>query len=953
MAVKKKNTKKDCLIEGCPDICSTVLDTSPCMAVLLDAKGVILYANARAKKFLGFKKHGVKGISYDAPAWRIAAVDGGRFPSSKLPFSVVKKTKKPVKDIRHIIETNPGKRLIVSVSMAPLFDESGGFAGAAAFLTDISAQIKADEFMENKISKSREQAAISTIRAQMWKLVSAGGKDENEIIKILLDTVGPALGAERLVFNAIVNGRVRAVNEWRHKSAKIAVKGMASDPKYFLAIQQGGGQFILTVENMLDRLGPHLRGAGRPIFLAVVRMIGSNPSLFTPYIVDGKTEGYIICRGLNEPVTRWSEEKKAIIAEASQIISSIVSRRRAEVNKYESEEKYRSLFSNMENGTALHRAVRDLKGKIKDYEFVEVNQAWINDTGFHYKKEEMPCKSAKEVMPFLPPQAWKELNKVTDTGISWQNVVMWPPDRWLFIKAFRPMKDCLAIVCSNVTEIKKSEMAIKESETKYRGLFNNANDMVFVAMIGEDGSRRDIAEANGVACRVLKMTQKELTSKNMDDITAEESKKKLRDTAGELAAKGRAVYELMLSASDGRRIYAEFSSHVFYYAGKKAVLSIARDMTDRKLAEEAIRESEGKFRTLSEQSLIGIGIMQSGKFMYINDAFSSMVGYDRQRILSLESWEFAEMIHPDDRDFVSIQARKKMEGVPGAAQSYQFRLKTESGEYKWFEIYSKTINYMGAAADLFAVADISIIKQAQEKLENTIDELQRSNDELEKFAYVASHDLQEPLRMVSNYVQLLQRRYGGRLDSDADEFIGYAVEGAERMGRLIKDLLAYSRINTLKGDFVEIDLNSAVNAALLNLEGAMKEKNAQIRFENLPCVKGDEFQIVQLLQNLIGNAVKFTVPGLAPVVEISGQKIGSRAEICVKDNGIGIAPKYFDKIFAIFQRLHSKTEYEGTGIGLSICKKIVERHSGSIWVESEEGNGTRFYFTLELAEVKK
>lgn len=248
--------------------------------------------------------------------------------------------------------------------------------------------------------------------------------------------------------------------------------------------------------------------------------------------------------------------------------------------------------------------------------------------------------------------------------------------------------------------------------------------------------------------------------------------------------------------------------------------------------------------------------------------------------------------------------------------------------------------------------EIAERKRAEESLKHAVDDLARSNKELEQFAYVASHDLQEPLRTVASYVELLERRYKGQLDDKADRYIAFAVDGAHRMSTLINDLLAYSRVGTRGKDFVKVDLAALFSKVTSDLKVAASESGAMITADQLPAVIGDESQLVQLFQNLIGNAIKFKKEDEPPRIHLSAESKKSEWIFGIHDNGIGIEPRFYDRIFTIFQRLHTKEEYPGTGVGLAICKRIVERHGGRMWLESKPGEGSTFFFTLPLTEAE-
>ena len=274
---------------------------------------------------------------------------------------------------------------------------------------------------------------------------------------------------------------------------------------------------------------------------------------------------------------------------------------------------------------------------------------------------------------------------------------------------------------------------------------------------------------------------------------------------------------------------------------------------------------------------------------------------------------------------------------------------------RWYDIYAfKVKNEESEVAILFN--DITEFKRVETELreyQNTLEEkvdkrtreLARSNAELEHFAYIASHDLREPLRMITSFLQLLERRYKDHLDHDANEFIDYAVDGAKRLNNRINDLLEYSKVTSKEPVLVDVELEKVLDDALINLVIRTEEKNAIIEHDPLPLVKGDENLLTMLLQNIIGNSVKYN-DKKPPKIRISSKKEDNRYIISIKDNGIGIKPEHLDRIFTIFQRLHAKDEYEGTGIGLAIAEKIVHQHHGEIWAESKLGEGTTFYFTI-------
>ena len=355
----------------------------------------------------------------------------------------------------------------------------------------------------------------------------------------------------------------------------------------------------------------------------------------------------------------------------------------------------------------------------------------------------------------------------------------------------------------------------------------------------------------------------------------------------------------------------------------------------------ARQRAEARFRVAVESSPNGMVMVdRGGKIVLVNREVERLFGYTRDELLgqSIEVLVPAHVRerHPDLRTgfFGHPQSR-----AMGAGRDLHGRRK--DGSQVLVEIGLNPIETDEGLFVLASVVDISARKQAEE-------ELRRSNEELERFAYVASHDLQEPLRTVASYVQLLARRYRDRLDKDAGEFIDFAVQGSLRMQRLIEDLLTFSRVGTRGGALVPIDSGTALEAAIASLRASIDEAQAIITHDRLPAVLADPVQLEHLFTNLVGNAIKFR-GAVAPRVHVGAALDGGRWILSVRDNGIGIDPQYFERIFVIFQRLHGREEYPGTGIGLAICKKIVERHGGRIWVESQPGSGTTFFFTLAAA----
>jgi PAS domain S-box-containing protein len=380
------------------------------------------------------------------------------------------------------------------------------------------------------------------------------------------------------------------------------------------------------------------------------------------------------------------------------------------------------------------------------------------------------------------------------------------------------------------------------------------------------------------------------------------------------------------------------------------VLGVIVDVSERKIVEMHLAQMESRYRGLLEAAPDAMVVVnQDGEIVLLNLQAEKQFGYRRdelvgQKVKSIIPHGFAERLIVDDLRSAEIALAQQI------GTGIELNARRKDGSEFPIELMLSPLEGVEGMFVTAAIRDITARKKAEAHLLRKVDELCRSNEELEQFAYVASHDLQEPLRMVSSYTQLLSRKYKGKLDADADEFIAFAVDGASRMRQLIQDLLTFSHIGSKGKDLRDSSSETALQQALANLRGAIEESGAHVTNDSLPVVLADEVQLIQLFQNLVGNAIKYQSPGV-PKIHISATRNDQKKWIfSVKDNGLGIAPQYFEKIFGMFQRLHKREEFAGTGIGLAICKKIVERHGGSISVESQLGQGSIFRFTLPEKE---
>jgi PAS domain S-box-containing protein len=504
----------------------------------------------------------------------------------------------------------------------------------------------------------------------------------------------------------------------------------------------------------------------------------------------------------------------------------------------------------------------------------------------------------------------------------------------------------------DITVRKNAEKHLAQMEGRYRGLLEAAPDaMVVVNQAGE------IVLLNVQAENQFGYSRDELVGQRVTNIIPKGFAERLiadgtRTAAEALAQQIGTGIELVAQRKDHSEFPIEIMLSPLESAEGILVTAAIRDITVRKNADKHLAQMEGRYRGLLEAAPDAMVVVnQAGEIVLLNVQAEKQFGYSRdelvgQKVTNIIPEGFAERLIADalrsTEDALAQQIGTGIELTGRRRNRSEFPI----------EIMLSPLESTEGILVTAAIRDITTRKKDEAHLVDKVEELKRSNEELAQFAYIASHDLQEPLRMVASYTQLLSRRYKGKLDSDADEFIAFAVDGASRMQRLIQDLLAYSRVGTKGMDLLPISSEEALQQALINLRGAVVESGALVTHDPLPAVLADETQLVQLFQNLIGNAIKYQSPGIPRVHICADKNAGKKWTFSVKDNGLGIDPQYFDKIFGMFQRLHKREEFAGTGIGLAICKKIVERHGSTISVESEPGKGSTFRFALSESEGK-
>lgn len=494
-----------------------------------------------------------------------------------------------------------------------------------------------------------------------------------------------------------------------------------------------------------------------------------------------------------------------------------------------------------------------------------------------------------------------------------------------------------------ISEREQAEVALRESELKFRSVFEQSLDAILITS-PSDGS---VIAANPAACRMFGRSETALKKFGAKSFVLKDDPH-LRAFMDESTRTGKSRAELYYRRKNGEVFPAAVSGATFGdICGEERSVLVIRDITDDKRMETALAESEKRYRLLSENSFTGIFIYSydSDCYIYINQRFAEIHGYSVEEMLFTKPWPY---IHPEDEPRIRDRAEKRMETDLSKASHDEFRIITKDGEVRYLEALVCMTEFNGHECRIGNIVDITVRKLTERELVESFSRMKSINEELKQFAYVTSHDLKEPLRNIVSCVRALESKLAKHLDPQSARFMEHLVGSAARMNNLIDDLLAFSRIGSKEAYYKLTNIREVIDGTIADLSALIEEHQAIITLDEMPFLPVEPSHLALLFQNLISNAIKF-VEEVPPRVHISAKNQGDHWLFSVRDNGIGIKSEHFDKIFLIFQRLHLRSEYTGTGIGLAIAKKIVERHGGRIWVESEIGKGSVFNFTIPVS----
>ncbi len=638
--------------------------------------------------------------------------------------------------------------------------------------------------------------------------------------------------------------------------------------------------------------------------------------------------------------------------------------------------KYKSLFENMLNGFAYCKMIFDDNNIPQDFVYINVNSAFEKLTGLN----NVIGKKVTEIMPNIKnsnPELFEIYGRVSTTGIpeKFETYIdnldnteshldnldnkeshLGNLDNretnldtigWLDISVYSPEKGYFVAIFDNITERKHTNDMLKKSEA----LLEETQHLTKVGGWEYDIMNKKITWTSEVYN--IYDVQKDYDINNIDkniDLYYSTDKPIIKQAFYDVVNNGRPYdLELRFTSAKGKHLWIRTIGKPIIENNKIVrIIGNIIDITDIKMVENALRDSEEKFRALVENILDIVSRFDDQyRYLYVSPAITYFLGRNPEDFIGKNHRELG--FPEKSAELLESSIRKVFD--TGKSHQSELEIDTIFGtRYFDWRVFPE-FNEENKVRTVVALSrDITERKDAEKKLKIAYENLEHLNRELEQFTYISYHDLQEPLRTICGFAELLESNYKGKLGLDADEFIGYITTGARRMQQMINDILALSRIGTKGKEFVPTNIEKILRIVFENLHSLIEKNNAIITYDSMPTIMVDDSQIIQLFQNLIDNAIKFRRDEI-PKIHISCKRKNGDFLFSVKDNGIGIDKNQFKKLFIIFQRLHSREKYPGTGIGLAICKKIVERHGGIIWVESDVGVGSTFFFTIPIGYV--
>ncbi len=905
-----------------------LIENANSIILKMDKRGNIIFFNEFAEKFFDFKKEEIMGRNIVGTI--VPETESSGRNLQELINMIVKDPESHINSENENI-THDGKRIWVAWTNKGLYNNKGEVIGVLSIGTDISKRKYAEELLQKACNDLELKIQKRTKELKLSNEILMDEIEEHHLVK-------KALIESRNFLDKIINS--------------------IADPVF---VKDKLHRWVLLNDAYCNFMG-----------YSREELLGKSDYDFFPTheadIFWEKDEEVFEtgAENVNEEEITDSEGNVHIIVTKKTLYTDISGDRYIVAVIRDMTERRKSEIAFRRNEERLKIAMDMAKLVYWEYD-VESNMFTFDDRFYALygttAKHEGGTKMSPEeyVQKFLPPEeshlVLEEIAKTLETddpdffGQAKHTIIRADGEKRFIIVRYGVIRDDEGRIIKtyganqDITDLKKAESALKDSEEKFREIFNKANDMISLNLMNEDGMPGRFIEINDVGIKRLGYTKEELLNMDPVDIVAPDKRYEMPQNAARLWKNKHATFEIVHVTKDGKRIPIEVNNHLIDYRGRITCLAISRDITKRKKSEKELYESEQKYRTLFNSSpdytiLIGV----DGTLMDVNEAAQEISGLS-QKDLTGQRYTELKLLFDEEMQLHIGKVSQILEGK--VVKPYESRFIDKNGKIHNVETFLKPLRKDGEIFAFNVIAhDITERKKAEKKLKETIEELERSNYELQQFAYITSHDLQEPLRTIASFTQLLERRYRGRLDSDADEFIEFIVDAAIRMKGMIQGLLDYSRVGTKKIEFEEVDMNVKLKKALSNLQASIDENRAKITCDHLPTVRADPNQMVRVFQNLIGNAIKFRKPDELPKIHVGCMVENGEYIFSVSDNGIGMEKEYTDKIFEVFKRLHTTDEYRGTGIGLAIAKRIIERNGGRIWVESKLGVGSTFCFAL-------